>query len=999
MGRVQHLGGAPWLAASVGLLLFAATGCSRIGFGRPQDAAPFPGPEDAGGASESQDLSALALSFVIAANSDDPTQPLSPIDRRVLPGAPIYIKWQASGRSTLAAPITLEASTDGEVFSLLSRGLPNAAGSGCTVAAPHSGCYRWASAPSGYVKFRLTFRDGSGHSVEALSAPLNASAPALTAVSAAVVDQPDNPPSDAQLTTRQGSAVYIKWRATDDLALPAVPLRLYYTVDDATFLPIALAVSNQAGADCVLSGDETGCYVWRTPPASGYFRVRVLVQNVDGALSAASTSPFNAGPPLRLLAGSPDLGTGISAASGVFLSHRDLTQADAATLAVSSGGTIYFRDATRGLLVVDPVDGVMRVLLARGAESSGDGGPAAKATLRAVPRIALDHQGRLLFFDHDRIRRIDTTLPVPSVETVIGGGTSTADGVRPTEVLLEAGEEQKKSGWTLLALPNGDIYFRAAAPSGTATSPRLRVLRQASGRVESIAFSGLGDGLSPTQEIRDCAVTHVGVVYDPQSSALRDLVISTMREPLRARCTGEYDAAWARLAPATGIATSPPPPFPTSASWRWGGHDVPIQGMDGQLYLLSRVTATVFRLDPVANRWVPVLGTGHVGTCADGTAALSCALDVQDAFVDARGRMTFVDRGQIRAVDAAGKVVTLLGQSLHFGDGGDARWARFGAVPSLAYWRDASSERVIVADPAALRVREFRIGGTVTTLAGNGSNEPIVYGTPATKQGLFLDFDRGTSRIVVEPQSGDVFAATQDGVARLVRSAGSWTRLVGGGNRVYFDAGADGRPGAELDFTEAFMPVPLGLGGAGLLTCHHHWADRCGGANDTLLKYHDTTDGTQSQALGAKGCSPTDREVCLDGTQADACGLRRCSALLPAIYDASAGRWLFAVGWENAIRIFSPGATVQTLTLVDRAILAFAYERDATLARNTIYYCSDDGRLYARNLNTATESALPWPIASISCVGDSLLFVEQGRRLIFAYQQHGMTGVAEYRVP
>jgi len=38
-----------------------------------------------------------------------------------------------------------------------------------------------------------------------------------------------------------------------------------------------------------------------------------------------------------------------------------------------------------------------------------------------------------------------------------------------------------------------------------------------------------------------------------------------------------------------------------------------------------------------------VLGSGTRSLCADGTAALARDLDPVDLFVDARGRMTFVD--------------------------------------------------------------------------------------------------------------------------------------------------------------------------------------------------------------------------------------------------------------------------------------------------------------------------------------------------------------------
>ena len=63
-------------------------------------------------------------------------------------------------------------------------------------------------------------------------------------------------------------------------------------------------------------------------------------------------------------------------------------------------------------------------------------------------------------------------------------------------------------------------------------------------------------------------------------------------------------------------------------------------------------------------------------------------------------------------------------------------------------------------------------------------------------------------------------------------------------------------------------------------------------------------------------------------------------------------------------------------------------------------YCAiADGRIYKYDLNTATETALPWPIAGRRCIGRAMTYSAARSSLLFAYSQNNLAGVAEYQNP
>ena len=84
----------------------------------------------------------------------------------------------------------------------------------------------------------------------------------------------------ADLTVNSGGSVYIKWSITDDVALPAASINIYYATlpNDSNWQSIATNINPDASGSCTpnTGGAAThGCYVWTsTVPTSQYFRVR-----------------------------------------------------------------------------------------------------------------------------------------------------------------------------------------------------------------------------------------------------------------------------------------------------------------------------------------------------------------------------------------------------------------------------------------------------------------------------------------------------------------------------------------------------------------------------------------------------------------------------------------------------------------------------------------------------------------------------------------------------
>ena len=843
--------------------------------------------------------------------------------------------------------------------------------------------YAWVKDEASNISTLTNAAVGTAGTDKATIAYAPGTPPVVANVISVSSDTPSDPMVGADLTIAAGASVFIKWTVTDDQALPATPITLYYTTNDVDYTLITSNISNSANAGCTIAGVYTGCYRWtNSSPASTYYKIRVAAQDSNGMITLGSSVGPNAWPPINILAGNTDPGLGGSAVSAVFFNQTaSADDSDPGTLVVTPSGVIYFRDVNRGILKVDPATGIQSLYLRTTGTITGNGGNVSTATLAFPAKIALDYQNRLLIFDQTQIRRVDLSTNI--ITRFIGGGASTADGVVPTDVSIVSpgaayGDYQTVGSLPLIPLPNGDLYFQSSNYSSTIVGGnRIRVYSQATGLVNSISPSGTGVFGDASRDVTLGTINHFGLSFDPLTSAVTGMQMATRYSTVTPNVN---------LNPATGVSMAPHPPGPGTG----GGYLAPrFTGRDGNMYAVSRFSSRLFRYNLATNTWTTLLGTGTKGSCTDGTAATSCRILISDAFVTAQSQIYFMDRGRLRTIDSAGNVVTIVGQSLSYGDGGNALNARLNVVNNIDQATDTSP--VIVLDLGEARFREFTIGGNITTIAGNGTGAAPALGVAATGEGIVTTGAGPFWDDFKADGSGNVYYNRGQGIAKLNRATGFWEMLVGNGATSY--AAADGLLGANISFP-GYPPRILGFNGTQILAA----TNRHDGTNhaDIYMKLYAITNGTQSAFAG----TGVDGSFAVDGTAGTASNVPNSysSNYTRATYDSFASRWAFARYNSNTIKSLTPGGNIGTIATLGANARSFVYRHDG--ANNIVYYCGNaDGKLHKYNVTTTTDTTYTWPIASMRCTGRTLIWNATRESIIFPFTQNGLAGIAEYTTP
>ena len=419
-------------------------------------------------------------------------------------------------------------------------------------------------------------------------------------------------------------------------------------------------------------------------------------------------------------------------------------------------------------------------------------------------------------------------------------------------------------------------------------------------------------------------------------------------------------------------APHPPPPGDTLVSYR-------VTGRDGALYMLNHDTPAVYKFDPVGNQWITLVGTGVLGNCADGTVATQCNTNINDAFIDAQSHVYFVDGGVLRAIDENGKVVTLIGQPFFFGDGKLAFSARFNPISMIDEANDGS---VFVLDPEAIRLRKFQIGGTIQTIAGNGSTGSPNTTSPAINQPIYTAFPSGYwDTFVVNPSNGDVFMSqSSNSISRLDHSTGLWSNVA-----------------SSIPFSSYPLQV-MGFDGQNVLAQSMTYDLVTLVPDNDWLQLFPLGGGLITPLVGNIGAISPDNSFCADGTLAGFCPIPENWApnvtLSRDTFDAANNRWLLLGNDTPSIRSVGTAvaSTMQTLVTLPRNITAFAYQSQAN---PNVYYCASDGHLYKNDLN-GNETLLPFPYPGMSCNGRAVLLNTIRNSLIFIYTENGLNGLGEY---
>jgi hypothetical protein len=797
---------------------------------------------------------------------------------------------------------------------------------------------------------------------------------------------PQNPPSNSEKTFTANTPVYIKWTASDTEGLSTNPISLYYTTDDINYELITNNLLNSSNASCTVndttSADDSasGCYVWNSEQTpSGYFKVRVRATDLSGQITYNSSANLNVNS-INFIAGNTDTGLEGSASAAVFF-PTDISNAtpDSGHMLITDSGDFYFKDK-RGLIKVSATDGLQEMLIEKDVsidltDSSQEGTITATTKLKNPQYIHLDFDGNILVFDDDRIRKIN--IVDNTISTVIGGGSQTGDDLSPLDLSITKLGSFEFSYTIFTPLPNGDLIFQSDSYfTSPALGYRIRYYSKSQNKVTSFFPGGFGHSGNNTADLANCKFRKLNVTFNTSTSVLTSLNGSVY-------CSGAYYAV--AFNPTTFQSLGALGTHPSSII-TWNG---PKSGMDGNSYLNNKVSGQLYKYDINTTSWIKIAGTYGVGRCDDGEIATSCKVHPYDVFTNKDGRVYFFDRGKIRYIDSTNKLRTLMGQGSDYGDGLNATNARFGKVYTFKHWNDSGTDKFIMLDHQEGKLRELSYNGIIQTIAGNGSNDIPTTSLDASSQPIFTqsagNFWPG---FAIDQSNGNVFMNRGNRhVGYLNRVTNRWIDVIGGGLNYYYNS--DGMIGSQITNDYGYPPVVIAFENNKLVVGWSNYQSGIGLKDGHYKIYDKANSYNQSPLIGNSAYAS---DLCSDGTSLNLCPVMRPSDGAASIeYDSLNSQWLFLDTHKSSIRSMSSGGSIGTFKTAQIGMLSSTYDE----ATDTLYFCATNGRLY-KKIGSSLETALQWPIQSISCAGRSIHYNSSRNSLFFIYEQNNLYGLAEH---
>jgi hypothetical protein len=455
-------------------------------------------------------------------------------------------------------------------------------------------------------------------------------------------------------------------------------------------------------------------------------------------------------------------------------------------LTVDDYDNVYISEQLNNVIrKIDTSTGIISTVAGNGtAGFSGDGGLATSAQINQPFGLGFDSSGNLYFVDRAnyRIRKVDTS---GTITTVGGNGTRgySGDGGMATGASIEV-----STGLVIDSFDN--IYF------ADSENHVIRMI-DTSGIIYTVAGNGTagfsGDGGS-------ALTAQFNLPYDVELDDFGNILIVD-RENQRIReynpTTGTIDSIAGRGAEAATFsgdglsATDAILNIPTSS----------VMDSSGNLYITDKNNQRIRKVDTsgIINT---IAGNGTAGYTGDGGQALDATLN--DPFfitIDSAGNLYFSGRLNhvIRKIDTSTGIISTVagnGTAGFSGDGGTATSAQLNQPMGLGF--DGAGNLYFV-DRANYRIRKVDTSGTITTVAGDGTNGYSGDGGPAASAIISV-----STGLAVDSSDNIYFADTNNNVVRMIDTSGIITTVAGNGT-----AGYSGDGGNALT---AQLNAPYGVG-------------------------------------------------------------------------------------------------------------------------------------------------------------------------------------------